>query len=168
MKHSILIAAPILVFAASIPVTQAIATPPPAQILKTLQNNARRAYIVHSVAYPNTARVPSATYHFGLNVKDSALSQLLVNLPENLVSMQNVEVTDQVGRKIATTVSRDGQKVTIAFAQPVVPDTTLEVNFNGVKTFGTNKQYLLEVFGVNAGSNSAIPFGLAQIQTYGR
>ncbi len=95
MKELIYAGALTLAFASSVPTAQAIGA----------LRDAKVAHLVHSAAYPNNALVPSATYYFGLHVVGNALTQLLIDLPENISINQGLEIREQSGQKIDATVS---------------------------------------------------------------
>ena len=157
MKELIYVTALTLVFASSVPTAQATGA----------LRDAKADHIVHSAAYPNNAPVPSATYHFALHVVGNALTQLLINLPENISINQGIEIRDQSGQKIDATVSVTDTKAIIVFAQPVSPDKTLEIDMKGIRTSTPQSHvWLFPVSGRSVGMTANIPLGLIRIQTY--
>jgi len=158
MKKLIYAAAFILAFASSVSTAQATGA----------LRDAKAPHLVHNAAYPNTARVPSATYHFGLHVAGYSLSQILIYLPDNISINQGIKIKDQSGKKIEATVSVTDRKAWIAFAQPVSPDQTLEIDMKGIMTSGSSHTWMFPVYGRMVGMTEDFLLGTARFQTYGR
>jgi hypothetical protein len=133
---------------------------------------AKASSLVHSAAYPNRIKVTNATYHLGLRVEGNPLSQLSILVPDDApgkIRFSNrVEVTDRAGHLVNTTSSSsDGKRVTIAFTQPVLSGTILEIDLKGVKTSDLlGRTWLFPIEGIGVNSNQAIQLGTARIQTY--
>jgi hypothetical protein len=127
---------------------------------------ATETHIYGGAAVPRNARVPFATYHFRLYVESTPLTQVSVRLPENLNVTSGIEVTDQKGQEIDTTVTIKDQNLIIGFAQPVTPGTALKVNLNGVKTsIRRGQSWLLPVSIRSTGMTTDLPIGTVRIQT---
>lgn len=119
-------------------------------------------------ASPNNARIPYATHYFEIHVQGKALSELSIDLPEGVSIPKKIEVKNQLGQKIDANVSINKRTATIAFAQPVSPETTLSINMRGINTSGYSKTWVYQVYGKMAGLTSQIALGPAWVQTYGK
>ncbi|HBE52120.1 MAG TPA: hypothetical protein DDW76_25955, partial [Cyanobacteria bacterium UBA11369] len=95
-----------------------------------------------------------------------ALSELSIDLPEEVSINQGIEVTDRSGKKIAATVSNNDKKATIVFFQPIAPETTITVSMRGVNTPGYDQVWQYRVFGKKVGMNEQIALGVAEVWTY--
>jgi hypothetical protein len=124
-------------------------------------------HLGHSAANPSNSRASFSDYHVGIHVSGYALSQITVELSQDLKVSQNISVKTQAGQNIAAIVSVADGKATFIFAQPVVPETMLELVFNSVKTSTLASHiWLLPVSGQKVGTTTEIPLGTAQIHTY--
>lgn len=124
------------------------------------------SHLVSSAAYPNTARVPDATHQFEVHIQEQALSELLIDLPEDINISKGIDVTNESGQTIPTTVSINGRKATVVFPQPVPPETTLSVSMEGVRTPGYANTWLYQVYDKKVDLNAELPLGTVQITTY--
>ncbi len=124
-----------------------------------------RASDVHSGAHPNNARIQNATHHFEYSVRDNALSELIVQLPDK-ISIKGIDVTNSLGEPLDARVSINDTMATIVFSEPVPPHTTISVSLRGVRTPGHAKIWQYHLFGKLIGIDQAIPLGFARIQTY--
>jgi hypothetical protein len=128
------------------------------------------SHLVKTAAIPNTTYATDATHKFEVHVQGKPLEALTINLPEGLKIDRGIEVNNQSGQKIPTTLSINGQKATVAFSQPIDPETKLSILMRGVNTqtyepgYGATWQY--QVYAKKVGFTQEIPLGLAQIQTY--
>ena len=130
-------------------------------------SNPSTSHLIHSAAIPNNSRVPIATYQVTLQVMGAPLTQLTIDLPKGVNVTQGVEMTNQTGQNVEATVSMSGSRMVIAFAQPIAPDTTLQVNLNGVRTSDLlGRTWFLPITGKSVGETSDIPYGVALIQTH--
>lgn len=126
---------------------------------------AKSTQVIHSSAVPNNAGARSATYHFELLVGGGSLSQMTIDMPDE-IAIGEIEVKSQSGQKIDTTVSVNGKVKMLAFAQPISSGTTMDVYLRDVSTrWRYPKTWFFPISGSVGGVN--IPFGLARIQTYG-
>ena len=124
-------------------------------------------HLSHSAANPSNSRVSFSTYHVGIHVSGYALSGLTVELPKEFTVSKDIIVRNKVGQKIEATVSVADGKAKFVFAQPVAPETMLELVFNSVKTSTmVSHIWLLPVSGQKVGTSTEIPLGTAQIHTY--
>jgi hypothetical protein len=127
--------------------------------------DAKVPHFTHSGAHPNNARLQGSTHHFEVHVQGKALSQLSIDLPEDVSISRGIEVTDQSGQEVAAEVSINDRKATVAFSQPVAPDTTLSVKMRGITTPGYPETWLYQVYAKLVDVNAEIPLGSARIQT---
>jgi hypothetical protein len=124
-------------------------------------------HLSHSAANPSNSRVSFSNYHVGIHVSGYALSQMTVELPQDLKLSQSISAQTQSGQNIAATVSVADGKAKFIFAQPVAPETMLELVFNSVKiSTPVSRIWLLPVSGQKVGTTTEIPLGTAQIHTY--
>ncbi|MBE9106197.1 DUF2808 domain-containing protein [Nostoc sp. B(2019)] len=128
------------------------------------------SHLMKSAATPNTTYATDATHKFEVHVQGKPLAGLTINLPEGVKIDRGIEVKNQSGQKIPTTVSINGQKATVAFSQPIDPETKLSILMRGVNTqtyepgYGATWQY--QVYANQVGFTQEIPLGLALVQTY--
>lgn len=124
-------------------------------------------HLIHSAVNPSNSRIPLADYHVGVHVSGYSVSELIVDLPKDFTLTQNIVVKNKAGQPIEAKVSVAGNKATFAFAQPVAPETMLEVFFKSVRTSTPVSQvWLLPVSGKRADTSTVVPLGTAQIHTY--
>lgn len=142
----------------------------PSASAKLPPSSAEADSIIHSAAYPNRVKVTSATYHVGLKVGSSGLSEIRFNIPENApakIQFGRVKVADARGQLIATESSGDGNNLMIRFTQPVAVGTTLEIDLEGVRTSDLlGRTWLFPMYGRRGGATQDFPLGTARIQTY--
>ncbi len=113
-----------------------------------------------AVANTTNAHVLSTTYRFEVHVLRPSLSDLSIDLP-NQISASRVEVYDQTGRKLDTTTSIVDKKVAIAFSQPVTSGTVLNVKLLNVSSrWGQGAIWLFP------SSSEGRPIEIARIHTY--
>jgi hypothetical protein len=123
-------------------------------------------HLFNSAAITSNARIQNANHRFKVHVQKTPISELSIYLPEEVSLSKDIEVTDGTGRKIDAQTSIDSGKATIAFAQPVSPDTVLKVNLRGVKTPGFDQNWLYRVYSKPVGLTAEIPLGTAEVRTY--
>ncbi len=144
-----------LAFLASVPAIQA----------EDVASSPRATQVIQSSAIPNNAGAPRATYHFELRVGGGSLSQITIDIPEE-VAIGEIEVKSQSGQKIDAAASVNNKVATLTFAQPISVGTTMDVYLRDVSTrWQYPKTWFFPIAGSVGGVN--IPFGLARIQTYG-
>ena len=137
------------------------------QVLGVTSEPPAAPLIVHNDAHPNNVHVPEATHHFKLRVAGYNLVELFINLPKGISVTRGIEITTQSGQKIDYTVSINNRRVTIDFAQPVSPGTTLSISLKGIRTSDyLGRTWLYPVSGRLDDIKVDIPFGIARIQTY--
>ncbi len=113
-----------------------------------------------AVADTTNAHALSTTYRFEVHVLRPSLSDLSIDLP-NDISAGGVEVFDQTGRKLDTTKSIIDKKVAIAFSQPVTSGTVLNVKLLNVSSRW--RQGAIWLFPI---SSEGRPMEIARIHTY--
>jgi hypothetical protein len=124
-------------------------------------------HLSHSAANPSNSRVPFADYHIGLHIAGYSLSELIVDLPKDFTLSKDIFVRNKAGQPIESKVSIADGKATFVFAQPVAPETVLELVFNSVRTSTlVSHIWQLPISGKKAGTAAVIPLGIAQIHTY--
>lgn len=128
---------------------------------------AKVPHLSRSVANPINAHAPFATYYVGIHVAGYPISEMTVDLPQEWTVSKDITVKDKEGQKIDATVSIAENKAKFIFAQPVPPETDLEVAFKSVKTSTlVSKTWLLPISTKRADTATVIPLGTAQINTY--
>jgi hypothetical protein len=123
-------------------------------------------HLFDSAAIPSNARIQNANHKFQVHVQKSPISELSIYLPEEVSLSKDIEVTDGTGQKIDAQTSVDSGKATIAFAQPVSPDTVIRVNLRGIRTSGVAQNLLYRVYSKKVGLNAETPLGTAEVRTY--
>ena len=160
MKTLLYATALTLAFIASVPAAQA----------SGVLRDATVTHLVSSGAHPNSAHALTSTYYFTLHVAGKPLSQLSIDLPEDITETPRIEVQDSSGQILDTKIFVNHQLATITFAQPVSPEKTLKVSLKGVQTSGFAKSHssiwLLPASGQSVGLKAEIPFGIVRIHTY--
>ncbi|OCQ93457.1 hypothetical protein BCD64_00735 [Nostoc sp. MBR 210] len=130
-------------------------------------NDAQFSHLGNSAAVPNDARTLNATHKFDVHVQSKALSELAIDFPEGVTINKGIEVENQLGQKIPTTVSINNRKATVAFSEPVAPGTSISIRMKGVNTPGYEETWHYPVSVKKVDMKEEIPLGLARIQTYG-
>ncbi|MBD2772075.1 DUF2808 domain-containing protein [Iningainema tapete] len=145
--------------------TLAIVSSVPAALAKN-PNDAKISHLGNSAAIPNYAAAPAATHKFDVHTQGKAISELIIDLPEDANINQGIEVKNKLGQKISATVSINGRKATVAFSEPVAPGTTISILMKGVNTPGYEQTWHYPVSVKKVGMNGELPLGLARVQTY--
>ncbi|MEH1923111.1 DUF2808 domain-containing protein [Nostoc sp.] len=96
-----------------------------------------------------------------------SVSQLKIEVPNTIRWSDNtndVVINEENGRKINTNVSVNGKNILLAFAEPIVPNTKLEIDIKNVKQpfLGNGPVYHLSANFV--GTNAEIPIGIARFR----
>lgn len=98
------------------------------------------------------------------------LSYLIVRPSDAVKVGDNIEVTDQSGRRVDTSISREeDRRIRINFSQPVPPGSTLNIAFRGIdfaNSFPNRSFVYYEISGQHIGLSREVPYGLAQVQVY--
>jgi hypothetical protein len=105
----------------------------------------------------NYAQVTDATHKFDVYVQGKAISDLMIDLPEDIKINQGIEVKNKSGQKIPSTVSINDRKVTIAFSEVINPGTSLSITMRGVRTPGYEETWHYPVSVKKVGIKEEIP-----------
>lgn len=117
--------------------------------------------------HPNLVGIPDVTHYFELHIQGNSLSQLEIDIPKSITIPKSIEIKDGSGAKIDNIVSINNRKVTITFAQPVVPGNILSISMEGIKVPRLiNPILLYPIYGRFAGLNADIRLGTVRIQTH--
>ena len=130
-------------------------------------NDANITHLGKSAAIPIDSLVPDATHKFDVHTQGKAVSELAIDIPEE-VSVKGIVVKNKSGQKIPATVSIDGKIATVTFSEPVAPGNSLSVSMKGVNaaSYDSNQFLHYQVSAKNEGMKEAISLGLVQITTY--
>lgn len=123
----------------------------------------RVPHIVSASASLNNARFQPNDYSFRLHIAGQALSELTIDALDPVRLSQQIIVTDQAGKKLDTTVTANGQTATIAFAQPVSPDTTIKIDLENVQAQISPNIVQFSLTSKLVGLNGAIPMGVIRV-----
>jgi hypothetical protein len=156
MKKVIYAATFTLIIASSIPTAWATRKP----------GDAKFSHLVDSAAYPDVASVRGATHEIEIHVHGGNLSELSIDLPEDMSIRKGIEVTNQSDKKIEANVSVNNRKATVVFSQPVAPETIVSIAMKGVETPGYDNIWQYRVYAKKVGITAEIPLGTARIHTY--
>jgi hypothetical protein len=96
-----------------------------------------------------------------------SVSQLKIEVPNTIRWSDNtndVVINEDNGRKINTNVSVNGKTILLAFAEPIIPNTKLEIDIKNVKQpfLGNGPVYRLSANLVDI--NAEIPIGAARFR----
>jgi len=127
-------------------------------------------HIDASEAIPNNRGASAPTYFFKVHAQGHTLSSVTIDLPEGIKIGGTIDVVDQLNRSVGATITSQGNKSVISFAQPIAVGTTLKVAMRDINIDRqqTNFTHLIPVFAKFANLNADIPLGLVRIQTYGK
>ncbi len=139
----------------------------PAAQAAGIAGDAKVPHIVSATGSLNNGRFQPKTYFLKLHVSGRALSVLTIDAPDQLRLSQQITVKDQAGKLLDTTVTMNGQKAEIAFAQPVTPDTTIQINLSNVRTSTNSPIWLFELESKLVGLNANIPLGVIRVDDPG-
>ncbi len=119
-------------------------------------------------AMPDNASALKPTYLFKVHVQGHTLSSVTIDLPEGIKVGGTIDVVDQLNRSLGATITSQGNKSVISFAQPVAIGTTLKFSMRdmNIDRQRTNFTHLIPVSGKFANLDANIPLGLVRIQTY--
>lgn len=150
--------------------TLAIAFSVPAARAGETTDNATAPHITRSAARPSRANrmhLVGVTKRFDIHIHGSAIKEISIDLPQNINVTRGVEIADEDGRTVETTVSINDRRVTMVFSQPVPADKTLKIALRGVRSLSLfGRTWLYPIYVRAVGMNEEIPLGLARIQTY--
>ncbi|GBE93751.1 DUF2808 domain-containing protein [Fischerella thermalis CCMEE 5330] len=110
-------------------------------------------------------RILRHTLKIAVPENSKAISQLIIEAPANIVLRENIDVSEESGKKIAAKVSIQGKKATLEFAESVASGTTIIVEMNNVKkTAVTTGDKFYKISTIFAGTNAELPIGVAQLR----
>lgn len=126
----------------------------------------RTSHLLNSFAIPNAVYTMNATHKINIHVQAQPISEIMINIPEQVKITQGIKVENKTGEMIDATVSIDGQTAKLVFSQPISPEAIISIIMSGVSTprYSNNWQYRVSVQKV--GFNEVIPLGISRIQTY--
>ena len=130
--------------------------------------NLSAPHIDASEALPNNAGASRPTYVFKVHVQGHTLSSLTIDLPEGIKVGGTIDVVDQLNRSLGATITSQGNKSVISFAQPIAVGTTLKFSMRDmiIDRNQTNFTHLIPVSAKFANLEANIPLGLVRIQIY--
>lgn len=132
--------------------------------------NLSAPHIDATEAIPNNKGASRPTYFFQVHVQGHTLSSVTIDLPEGIKIGGTINVIDQLNRSIGATITPQGNKATVSFAQPVAIGTTLNFYMRDMSIASSQKDliHLIPVSAKFANLDADIPLGLVRIQTYGK
>lgn len=132
--------------------------------------NLSAPHIDATEAIPNNKGASRPTYFFQVHVQGHTLSSVTIDLPEGIKIGGTINVIDQLNRSIGATITPQGNKATVSFAQPVAIGTTLNFYMRDMSIAWSQKDliHLIPVSAKFANLDADIPLGLVRIQTYGK
>ena len=130
-------------------------------------DNGRVPHIISSVQFPQSKwRIVRHTFRLQIPQQSNPLSQLSIDVPFGLTVSNKISVSNQTGRKVDTNISVDGNKVILAFPEPVLPGTELKISMKDVKILGRTNAWLYKVYARLVGINADLPIGFARFRVY--
>jgi hypothetical protein len=128
------------------------------------------ACIIQSGAYPNSIHVFRATHFFEICVMGQSLTQLLIEIPDDVHFSNKIIVTyslfESIFDPVGFTSAITSTYAMIWFSQPIPPGAILSVSFQGVRSADrSGRTWAYPIYG----RNDAIPFvflGIARIQRW--
>ncbi|MBD2316517.1 hypothetical protein [Phormidium tenue] len=130
--------------------------------------NLSAPHIDASEALPNNVGASRPTYVFKVHVQKYTLSSLTIDLPEGIKVGGTIDVVDQLNRSLGATITSQGNKSVISFAQPIAVGTTLKFSMRDMKVDKNQTTFihLIPVSAKFANLDANIPLGLVRIQIY--
>lgn len=154
----------ILTYAASSMVVAALVS---AAYANPVTDNGRVPHITSSVQFPQSKwRIVRHIFRLQIPQQSNPLSQLRIDVPVGLTVSNKISVSDQTGRKVDTNISVDGNKVVLAFPEPVPPGTELKIAMRDVKILGHTNAWLYKVYARLVGIDADLPIGFARFRVY--
>ncbi|MEH2161521.1 MAG: DUF2808 domain-containing protein [Nostoc sp.] len=132
-----------------------------------MKKNSRFPDIVGAVQFPqNKAKIVRNSFKLEIPQDSRALSQMTIAVPKGLTVRNDIDLSDQSGKKIAANITVNNRTITIAFSQQVVPGTELNIDLNRVLISGTSNAWLYPVSVRLVGLNADIPVGVFRLRIY--
>lgn len=130
-------------------------------------DNGRVPHIVSSVQFPQSKwRIVRHTFRLQIPQQSNPLSQLSIDVPVGLRVSSKISVSDQTGPKVDTNISVDGNKIVLAFPEPVLSGTELKISMQDVKILGRTNAWLYKVYARLVGIDVDLPIGFARFRIY--
>lgn len=124
-------------------------------------------YVVGAVQFPqNKTTLVRHSFRMQIPKGSSAVSQLTIDVPKGLAVKNDINVSDQSGKKIVANIADNGRTITIAFPQPISPGTNLNIDLNRVSILEASNAWLYPVFVRLVGLNGEIPVGVFRIGVF--
>jgi hypothetical protein len=92
-------------------------------------------------------RYAPARYSFRFHVTGRTLSELRFTAPAGMQLSPSIDITDQSGQPVATTIALQEQVAVVTFAQSVALGSKLSIDLNYVKTRDNSRIWELETSG---------------------
>lgn len=154
-----------LIYAATFTLIAAALIPANSATARTDKGNS--PHVDSAVQFPQTKwRIVRHTIRLHVPQKSSAVSQVILDVPVGLTVSNNIILSDSSGQKINANVSINGRKVTLAFPQPIAPETKLDIDLNNVKVSGVSNAWLYRVSALFVGLDRELPLGVAHFKVY--
>lgn len=130
--------------------------------------NLSAPHIDATEAIPNNVSASRPTYIFKVHVQGHTLSSVTIDLPEGIKIGGTIDVVDQLNRSLGATITSQGNKSVISFAQPIAVGTTLKFSMRdmNIDRQKTTFIHLIPVSAKFANLDANIPLGLVRIQIY--
>lgn len=105
------------------------------------------------------------TFKIAISEQSNAVSQIVIEAPDNIVPNDSIDISNQSKEKIKSTVNIDDKKATLTFSEPVAPGTKLTVEMNQVRKLrATRGEMLYKVYANYVNSNQTVPVGIARLR----
>jgi dipeptidase len=133
-------------------------------------NNGRFAHIDSNSQFPPTkSRLVRHTFRVHIPKNSQRVSELIIEVPSSVTwnnNINDIAVANENGNKISANVSINGKTILIAFAEPIVANTKLEIDIKNLKQpfFGNGPVYILKA--KLAGNSTEIFVGTARFRIY--
>lgn len=146
--------------------TSAAATAAPAKYEQSNSDTytVSQAALNVNVPHITNSGVRNNTHFIRVVVVGMSLQDLMISLPSQMERFNKVQIQDQSGKEIAAKTEVSKGRLSITFDQPLVPGSSVEVQFMGVQRRISSGNVLL--YGVTAqrvGLKGDIPIGTARI-----
>lgn len=109
------------------------------------------------------------TFRLHVPQNSKAVTQILVKVPDNVTISNNIydiDVVDEKGQKINTNVSVNSKTILLAFAEPVAPNSKLEIDLNKIKRRNLGNGSVYSFSAREVGIDAEIPIGVASFRLY--
>lgn len=124
-------------------------------------------YVIEAVQFPqNKATLVRHSFKVQIPQGSSAVSQLTIGVPKGLTVKNDINVSDQSGRKIVANIADNGRTITIAFPRPIPPGTKLNIALNRVSILEASNAWLYPVSVKLVGLNEDMPVGVFRIDVF--